>query len=81
MAALTISLISVAGAVNLVIAKPAINANALPTGVGGSKTFGTALKRSGLGSTFDKPNPFRDIDDEPPAKVREVFRFRWGWGE
>jgi hypothetical protein len=35
-----------------------VDADALPTGLGGSNAFGVALKRSGLGSTFDQPNPF-----------------------
>ena len=69
---------AVAGACNLIIAKPGSGLNTLPVGVG--KGIGAEIKRA-FGSTFDKPNPFRDIDDEPPAKVHEVFRFRWGWGE
>jgi hypothetical protein len=68
---------SVAGVIGLVIAKPALNVNAIPIGVG--RGLGAEIKKA-LGSTFDQPSPFRDMDDEPPAKVHEVFRFRWGWG-
>ena len=59
-----------------------VDPRAVPVGVGGAQALGTAIRRElPGGSTFGKPNPFRDIDDEPPAKVHEVFRFRWGWGE
>ena len=51
------------------------NPKAIPTGVG--RGIGMELKRQ-IGSTLGKPSPFRDMDDEPPAKVHEVFRFRWG---
>jgi hypothetical protein len=68
---------SVAGVIGLVIAKPALSVNAIPIGVG--RGLGAEIKKA-FGSTFDQPSPFRDMDDEPPAKVHEVFRFRWGWG-
>ena len=67
---------SVAGAVNLVIAKPAMSANAIPTGVG--RGIGWELRKLPGGSTLGKPSPFRDSDDEPPAK--ESYRYRF-WGE
>src|SRR5262249_56891387 len=65
---------AVAGAVSLVIAKPVISASAIPTAVG--RGIGAELARQ-VGTTLNKPSPFRDID-EPPAKVHEVFRLRWG---
>ena len=67
---------SIAGAVNLVIAKPAMSANAIPTGVG--RGIGWEPRKLPGGSTFGKPSPFRNIDDEPPAK--ESYRYRF-WGE
>jgi phage terminase large subunit-like protein len=54
-----------------------VNLSAVPTGVG--RGFGYEIRKA-IGSSFDQPSPFRDIDDEPPAKVHEVFRFRWGFG-
>src|SRR5262249_39122845 len=51
------------------------NPKAIPTGVG--RGIGMELKRQ-IGSTLGKPSPFRDMDDGAPAKVHEVFRFRWG---
>jgi hypothetical protein len=69
---------SVAGVVALVLSKPVMSAHAVPVGVG--KGIGWELRKLHGGSTFDNPGPFRDIDGEPPAKVHEVFRFKWGWG-
>src|SRR5262249_23943784 len=66
---------SVAGAVSLVIAKPVMSARAIPTAVG--RGIGAELARQ-VGTTLNKPSPFRDIDDEPPAKESERYRFRWG---
>jgi hypothetical protein len=68
---------AVAGAVNLIIAKPGANPSAAPIGVG--RGIGADIRKA-IGSSFDQPSPFRDTNDEPPAKVHEVFRFRWGWG-
>src|SRR5262245_4432848 len=65
---------AVAGAIGLVIVKPVMSASAIPTAVG--RGIGAELARQ-VGTTLNKPSPFRDID-EPPAKVHEVFRFRWG---
>jgi hypothetical protein len=56
---------AIAGAVSIVLVGTAI---------------GRELRKLPGGSTLGKPSPFRDSDDEPPAKVHEVFRFRWGWG-
>jgi hypothetical protein len=69
---------SVAGVISVVIAKPVMSPGAVPIGVG--RGIGWELRKLPGGSTFGKANLFRDIDDEPPAKVHEVFRFRWGWG-
>ena len=49
---------AVAGAVNLVIAKPGFNANALPTGVG-NQGIGAMIKKE-IGSVLGEPNPFTD---------------------
>jgi len=68
---------SVAGAINIAMTKPVTNPNAIPICVG--RGIGADIART-FGSTLSMPNPFRDIGDEPPAKVHEVFRFRWGWG-
>jgi phage terminase large subunit-like protein len=54
--------------------KPVTNPHALPIGVG--RGIGMELKQLPGGSTLGKLNPFGDTDDEPPAKVHEVFRFR-----
>ena len=62
--------------VNIVIAKPVISARALPVGAG--RGIGWALRELPGGSTFGKPNSFRDTDDEPPAKESYSYRF---WGE
>ena len=67
-----------AGTLNLASKNRVFNPRAVPTGVG--RGIGWELRNLPGGSTFDKPSPFREIDDEPPAKVHEVFRFRWGWG-
>jgi hypothetical protein len=67
-----------AGALYLASKNQVFNPRAIPTGVG--RGIGWELRKLPGGSTLSKPNPFRDIDDEPSAKVNQVFRFRWGWG-
>jgi hypothetical protein len=67
-----------AGALYLASKNQVFNPRAVPIGVG--RGIGWELRKLPGGSTFDKPSPFRAIDDEPLAKVHEVFRFRWGWG-
>jgi hypothetical protein len=82
---------SVAGAINIIISKPAMSPGAVPIGIGTG--IGAEIRRAGFSCSdlgpFDRSSrisdgiPTRsgyDIDDEPPAKVHEVFRFRWGWG-
>ena len=62
-----------AGALHLASKNQVFNSRAVPTGVG--RGIGWEIRKLPGGSTFDKPSPFRDID-EPPAKAHEVFRFR-----
>jgi hypothetical protein len=62
-----------AGAFHLASKNQVFNPRAVPTGVG--RGIGWEIRKLPGGSTFDKPSPFRDID-EPPAKAHEVFRFR-----
>ncbi len=69
---------AIAGVINVIIAKPVMSTNSVPIGVG--RGIGCELKKLSGGSILSKRSPFRDIGDEPPAKVHEVFRFRWGWG-
>jgi hypothetical protein len=68
---------AVVGAIHLANAGKIFDPRAIPIGVG--RGFGYEIRKA-IGSSFDQPSPFRDIDDEPPAKVHEVFRFRWGFG-
>jgi hypothetical protein len=63
----------VAGAVNIVIAKPVMSARALPVRIG--RGIGMDLKQLPGDSTLGKPSPFRDIDDEQPPK--ESYRYRF----
>jgi hypothetical protein len=67
-----------------------------PKGVG-NKTIMNEMRRLGIGGLGNKPvfssddrlsrgTPVRwnyngNVDADEPAKVREVFRFRWGWGK
>jgi hypothetical protein len=79
---------SVAGVVNLVIAKPPMSSDAIPTGAGNIKRpFGNALEQppfepisGSSGFSRGGRNYSERDDDEPPAKVHEVSDFR-GVGE
>jgi hypothetical protein len=68
---------AVVGAIHLANAGKIFDPRAIPIAVG--RGIGADIAKH-VGSSFDQPSPFRDIEDEPPAKVREVFRFRWGFG-
>jgi hypothetical protein len=85
-----------AGALYLASKNPVLNPHAIPLGVGHGigwhirRDLGGGLGRSmfpGSSSRLSQGIPARfnydgdGGDDEPPAKVHEVFRFRWGWGE
>jgi hypothetical protein len=64
---------AIAGAVSVVIEKPVMSGSAGPTGVGTG--IGSELRKLPGGSTLGKPSPFRDSDDEPPAKESYSYRF------
>jgi hypothetical protein len=80
-----------AGALHLAASK-VVNCFGVPTGPSGG--IGAEMRRAGIGglgermfgesSRLSRGTPVRwnydGDDDEPPAKVHEVFRFRWGWG-
>ena len=83
---------AICGVIGVLMSKPVMSKNAVPTGVG--KGIGYELEKLGGGlgrpmfsndSRLSRGTPVQwnyngdGDDDEPSAKVHEIFRFRWNW--